>query len=135
MAAKKAASKKTSTKSPKRAAKTAKKTAKKAAKKRASKKAKEPPGASQSGTANGSAVPFATTGGRPTVTAGAGRGPASPQAGANVAQGGPGHDIDQTEVPGGGTVLRADPSAQAAARGAVGNPGTASAQSPFKNLR
>ena len=136
MAAKKSsktASKKT-TKTTKRASKVAKKPV---AKKRASKKAKgEPPGVSQSGKSAGGAPPFATKDGAPTVTDGANATAATPSGGVGVDVGGGQWDIDQTQTPIGGVTLRADPSPQAVSqRGAVGNPGTPSVQSPFKTLK
>jgi hypothetical protein len=87
----------------------------------------------QSGKPTGQNPPF-SKGGKPTVNDGA-DGAATPQPGARVDHGDSSWDVDATQTPTGGRVLKADPSPQAVNRGAVGNPGAPGAQSPFKNLR
>lgn len=121
-----AASKKKSTKAPKKSARKA--TAKKRGAKKAKKKAEPPGKGPQSGKSTGGAPPFATKNGTSTNVDANAPIPTS----APVDQGGPGWDIDQTEVPRGGTVTRADPSGPNSGGGGLGNGGNAR---PFKNLR
>jgi hypothetical protein len=85
--------------------------------------------------ADRSAPPFASRGGTPTNVSPMPGGYAQGPVPSDLGDGGA-WDVDPSEVPQGGRVLRADPGAVSRAIGAVGNPGSPGASPlPFKNLK
>jgi hypothetical protein len=80
-----------------------------------------------------SAAPFATPNGRPTNTGGQPRNLELVSSAPPIDSGdGGAWDVDQSEVPVGGRVLKADPPTNTSGGGGLGNGGNAA---PFKNLR